>query len=153
MKEIKRIAFDMDGNIADLYGSRDWLYKLQNSLPVFENLKPMLDMEELNSLCKQLEEKGYEIMVITWLPKFATPEYKKACRIEKRKWLSKYFPMVKEIHAIQYGSYKHWATKELQNCLLFDDVEEIRTKWEKFGGVAKDEKSILETLRELLKND
>lgn len=148
--KIKRIAFDMDGNIADLYGFKGWLERLQNSKPVFAEIKPMIDMEKVNSLCKQLEEKGYEIMVITWLPMFASPEYKKACRAEKKEWLAKYFPMVKEIHAIQYGASKHLATKGLKDCLLFDDNKGIRNKWENYGGVARSETQIIETLKELL---
>ncbi|KFZ25859.1 MAG: hypothetical protein KQ78_01815 [Candidatus Izimaplasma bacterium HR2] len=148
--KIKRIAFDMDGNIADLYGFSGWLERLQNSKPVFAEIEPMIDMEEVNSLCKQLEEKGYEIMVITWLPMFASEEYKTACRAEKKAWLAKYFPMVKEIHSIQYGSPKHHATKGLKDCLLFDDNEGIRNKWENYGGVAIDEKSIIRTLEKLL---
>lgn len=150
MSKIKRIAFDMDGTIADLYGSKDWLDKLINKRPVFADLEPMVDMEEVNSLCQQLETQGYEIMIITWLPKKATKDYKTSCRAEKREWLAKYFPMVKEIHAVQYGASKSSVTKGLEDCLLFDDIEEIRTKWVKFGGVAKDNTQILDTLRELL---
>jgi len=149
-KEIKRIAFDMDGNVANLYGFNGWLERLRSAESIFNELEPMVDMVELNSLCEQLEAKGYEIMVITWLPMFASDEYKAQCRADKKTWLSKYFPMVKEIHCVQYGAPKQHVTKNLQDCLLFDDNEEIRQKWENYGGVAKDEKHILETLRELL---
>ena len=89
-------------------------------------------------------------MIITWLPKQAPKEYKDQCRAEKKAWLQEYLPDVQEIHAVQYGADKHRVTKDLEDCLLFDDIEEIRTKWEKFGGVAKDQTQIMETLKELL---
>jgi len=150
MKKIKRIAFDMDGTIANLYGFDGWLDRFLTKGHIFHELQPLVDMVELNSLCEQLKAKGYEIMIITWLPMHAGQDYKDLSRDDKKTWLSKYFPMVEEIHAVQYGADKHRVTKGLENCLLFDDIDKIRDKWEKFGGVAKDETQILETLRELL---
>lgn len=150
MKQIKRIAFDMDGTIADLYGTDGWLDCLINQRPIFNRLTPMLNMLELNQILRKLKTKGYEIMVITWLPKEATKEYKAQCRNEKKEWLQEFLPEVEEIHAVQYGASKHKVTKGLEDCLLFDDIEEIRNKWEKFGGVAKDNTQIMDTLQELL---
>ena len=71
-----------------------------------------------------------------------------SCR--KREWLQEFLPEVKIVHAVQYGADKHRVTKNLDDCLLFDDIEEIRTKWENFGGVAKDQTQIMETLQGLL---
>ena len=150
MKNIKKIAFDMDGTLADLYGRSDWLERIHGERPVFSDLKPMVNMEEVNSLCEQLEEKGYEIMIITWTPMYATKEYKNACRVEKREWLGKYFPMVKNIHMVQYGAYKYRVAKGLKDCLLFDDNKDVRKSWKNFGGVAREETEIIETLEELL---
>lgn len=150
MKGIKRIAFDMDGTIADLYGTDGWLDCLINQKPIFNKLKPMLNMLELNSILRKLKNKGYEVMVITWLPKKATKEYKDQCRAEKHEWLQEFLPEVQEIHAVRYGAPKHRVTKDLEDCLLFDDIEEIRIKWENFGGVAKDNTQIMETLKGLL---
>ncbi len=150
MKKIKRIAFDMDGTIADLYGSNNWLKKLRGEESVFTDLEPMLNMLELNSVLRQLKSKGYEIMVITWLPMYATKEYKALCRADKKQWLQEFLPEVEEHHIVRYGAPKTRVTKGLEDCLLFDDVEEIRNKWVKFGGVAKDNTQIMDTLRELL---
>jgi len=150
MKEIKRIAFDMDGTIADLYGTNGWLDSLIKHKPIFDRLQPMLNMLELNSILKKLMAKGYEVMIITWLPKKATKAYKLQCRKEKKEWLQEFLPEVKIIHAVQYGTDKHRVTKNLDDCLLFDDIQEIRNKWEKFGGVAKDQTQIMETLEGLL---
>lgn len=148
----KTIAFDMDGTLANLYGVPGWLDALINKKPIFNKLNPMLDMKLLNTLLNKLQNQGYRVMVITWLPKKADKAYKAQCRAEKREWLSKYLPTITEIHAIQYGAPKHRATKDLEGAILFDDVEEIRNKWEKFGGVAKDETQIMETLLGLLGN-
>lgn len=150
MRKIKKIVFDMDGTIADLYGRSDWLERIQGSRPVFADLQPMVNMEEVNSLCEQLEEKGYEIIIITWTPMYASKNYKNACRLEKKEWLKKYFPMVKNIHMVQYGTYKHHVIKGIPNALLFDDNMKIRKLWKNFGGVAKNETKIIETLKELL---
>lgn len=73
---VKKIWFDMDGTIADLYADPDWLPKLRAYDPTpYANAKPLLDMELLATLLNALQNKGYEICIVSWLSKKPTPTY------------------------------------------------------------------------------
>ena len=86
----KKIYFDMDGTIADLYGVDGWLADLvaENVRPYAE-AKPLVNMQRLARRLNLLRKAGYEIGIITWLCKDGTEEYGKAVAEVKMAWLKK----------------------------------------------------------------
>lgn len=49
---MKKIYFDMDGTVADLYGEKNWLDNLRKEVcGSFINLRPLVDMTELAMVC------------------------------------------------------------------------------------------------------
>lgn len=132
---MKKIYFDMDGTIADLYGVENWLPMLraEDATP-YRIAKPLINITELNVLCGLLRRQGYEIGVISWLSKESSKEYKKVVRAAKREWLKKYFPACgNEIHLVQYGTPKHSIVKA-KGAILFDDEYKNGISWERNGG-------------------
>ena len=86
MKET--IWFDMDGTIANLYGVENWLEKLINNNPSpYLEAKPLLNMNTLAKMLHKVQNKGYQIGIISWLSKNSTPEYDKQVTTAKHKWL------------------------------------------------------------------
>lgn len=132
---MKKIYFDMDGTIADLYGVENWLPMLraEDTTP-YRIAKPLVNITRFNVLCGLLRRQGYEIGVISWLSKESSKEYKKAVRAAKREWLKKYFPACgNEIHLVQYGTPKHSIVKA-KGAILFDDEYKNGVSWERNGG-------------------
>ena len=132
---MKKIYFDMDGTIADLYGVENWLPMLraEDATP-YRIAKPLVNITRFNVLCGLLRRQGYEIGVISWLSKESSKEYKKAVRAAKREWLKKYFPACgNEIHLVQYGTPKHSIVKA-KGAILFDDEYKNGVSWERTGG-------------------
>ena len=146
---IKKICFDMDGTIADLYGVKGWLDDLQNeNARPYEIAKPLVDMDRLGELLTQLRNFGVEIVVITWLAMGSTKEYDKKVRQAKLEWLEKYnFPYT-ELHMVKYGTTKANTIRktmgENEQAILFDDNEKVRKGWH-LGG-AYDVDNIIETI-------
>lgn len=159
LKEVttmKKIYFDMDGTVADLYGSDNWLDNLQNERNgVFNNLFPLVDMNELAMVCHQLMDNGYSFGIITWLPMGASYEYEHVCEQEKREWANEFMPWVSEFYAQSYGVPKQYAPiKRAQNMVLIDDNTEVRAMWntEKQRTSIDATKNIIEELKKLLDN-
>lgn len=127
----KKIFFDMDGTIADLYGTENWLDKLLNEEKgLFENLPVMHNKQELEKTFNKLAKKGYELEIITWTPKNATNKYINTVTREKINWVQKNFPMIKNIHCLAYGTPKQKAPiTKAKEMILVDDNEEILEKW------------------------
>lgn len=153
---MKKIYFDMDGTVADLYNSENWLNKLRNEEPgAFRFLKPMVNMDALASVCYQLMQQGYSFGIITWLPMDASYEYEKVCEEEKKDWAEEYMPWVSEFYAQSYGVPKQYApSKRAMEMILVDDNSEVRAMW----NTEKQRKSIdatgniIEELKKLLDN-
>lgn len=104
---MKKIYFDMDGTVADLYGEKNWLDNLRKEVcGSFINLRPLVDMNELAMVCHQLMNLGYSFGVITWLPMGASYEFERVCEEEKRAWVEEFMPWVSEFYA---QSYTHRA--------------------------------------------
>ncbi len=129
--KVKKIYFDMDGTVADLYGTDGWLEKIRSEESgLFENLEPMYDMLKIECLCLDMIEQGTSINVITWTPMFASSEYIAQVAEEKRKWLAQYMPYVSEIHILEYGTPKQFApTKKAKEMILIDDNKEVCEMW------------------------
>lgn len=128
---MKKLYFDMDGTVADLYGSADWLYKLRNEVPgAFRNLEPLHDMVELERICKELIADGWELGIITWLPIDASKKYEAICTAEKIEWANKYMPYITDIIAQPYGTPKHTAPqKRAKMMVIVDDNDDILQTW------------------------
>jgi 5'(3')-deoxyribonucleotidase len=128
----KKIIFDMDGTIADLYGEEKWLCRLLNEeVGLFENLKPMHDKTKLTEILNKLSALGFELEIRTWTPKNVSPEYVKKVEQEKREWTRKNFPMIENIYCLPYGTPKQRLNlKKAKLEILVDDNEKILKMWE-----------------------
>lgn len=139
------IWFDMDGTIANLYGVDGWLDSIikEHTKP-YREAKPLIDMRRLAKNLKALQNKGYEIGIISWLAKNGTEEYNTRVTKAKIEWLKVHLGSVEfnEIHIVKYGTPKY----TLGNGILFDDEEPNRNAW---GDGAYDVHNILEVLENL----
>lgn len=141
----KKIWFDMDGTIADLYGVEGWLDMLINEDPTpYAQAKPLVNMRELAKVLNKLIEKGWEIGVISWLAKNGTNEYNEKVASVKIAWLRKHLKSVKfaKIDIVEYGTPK----QDNRNGILFDDEKPNRENW---LGVAYNVENIIEILKGL----
>ena len=145
----KYLCFDMDGTIADFYSVPRWLSKLQreDETPYLQ-AKPLLDMQALRKELVRLQKKGWEVRIISWLSKDASPEFSDKIRKAKKAWLTRYkFPSSVN-HFVKYGRTKADCLRGKSDyAILFDDNEKIRKGW-KLGKTIKPEK-IMEELKKL----
>lgn len=153
---MKKIYFDMDGTVADLYGEKNWLDNLRNEREgSFINLRPLVDMNELAMVCHQLMNLGYTFGVITWLPMGASYEFERVCEEEKRAWVEEFMPWVSEFYAQSYGVPKQYApSKRAAEMVLIDDNAEVRAMWntEVQRSSIDATQDIIKELRKLLDN-
>ena len=151
MKMKITINFDMDGTIADLYGMKNWLECLNNEdTTPYEIAKPLLRFATLARVLNNLQKRGYNIAIISWLSKNGSAEYNEAVTEAKLEWLAKHLPSVNwdEITIIPYGTPKeNYCYNE--NDILFDDEMKNRANW---LGKAYDVNNIIEVLKTLGKN-
>ena len=125
----KKICFDMDGTIADLYTVEGWLKALavdHDPFP-YAQAKPMLNMSAFARLLHKAQRLGYKIVVLSWLAKDSNTEYDMAVTQAKIEWLENHLPSVEwnEIHIVPHGTPKH----EISSGILFDDEEHNRNMW------------------------
>lgn len=148
------ICFDLDGTLADLYGEPDWLSHLQNENPMpYVCAKPLWDMERLNAVLNQLIDKEWEIRVISWLAKDASPEYNDAVRAAKTWWLSYHGFPYQKAHLVAYGTTKANAIRnavEKGAAILIDDNVKIRKGWHMGETIDPTTENIIERLERLL---
>lgn len=153
---MKKIYFDMDGTVADLYGEKNWLDNLRNEREgSFINLRPLIDMNELAMVCHQLMNLGYSFGVITWLPMGASYEFERVCEEEKRAWVEEFMPWVSEFYTQSYGVPKQYApSKRAAEMILVDDNAEVRAMWntEVQRSSIDATQDIIKELRKLLDN-
>ena len=141
-----KICFDMDGTIANLYGVEGWLNDLIN-----ENTRPYeMAQVMLNTLARrlnQLQNKGHELVIISWLSKNGSAAYDEAVTAAKLAWLKKHLNSVRwnEIHIVRYGTNKAQFASSDED-ILFDDEDNNRVNW---IGQAYDVTNILEILKNL----
>ena len=142
------INFDMDGTIANLYGVENWLdYLIAEDTTPYEVAVPLLRLSALAKRINNLQRKGYEIAIISWLSKGGSDEYNEAVMEAKLAWLAKHLPSVHwdYINIVPYGTPKqNFCNNPLD--ILFDDEERNRTNW---TGRAYDVQNIMEILREI----
>lgn len=147
---MKKIWFDMDGTIADLYGVENWLPMLIDEDPTpYEIARPLVNLSRLARYLNRLQKMGFKIGVISWLSKTSTPEYDALVASAKMFWLGHHLPSVKwdEIKIVPYGTNK-WKT--CGGGFLFDDEARNREAWE--SGAAYEPNQIFEILAEFVKS-
>lgn len=141
----RKIYFDMDGTIANLYAHPDWLPLLRAYDPTpYATAQPLVNMSALARLIHKAQRLGYEVGIISWLSKCSTPEYDMAVTQAKIEWLRSHLPSVEwnEIHIVAYGTPKSTC-----GCgVLFDDELGNREEW---GEGAYEPSEILRFLRNL----
>ena len=141
----RKICFDMDGTIANLYAVENWLNMLRAYDPTpYTQAEPMLNMSAFARLLHKAQRLGYEIVIISWLSKTSTADYDIAVTQAKIEWLKNHLPSVEwnEIHIVAYGTPK----QTICGGVLFDDEERNRIEW---GEGAFEPCEILEFLRGL----
>lgn len=150
--KIKKVYFDMDGTIADLYGQDNWLERLLANEPnLYSKAQPLIDLNILKNKVEYLQEKNIEVGIITWLAKVDDNNYHKTVTKEKLEWLENTGIKFDTIHIVKYGTPKHDIPKTIENTVLFDDNADVRLKWHLNGGIALDEKHIFKNLNEIIK--
>lgn len=124
----KIINMDLDGTLADLYGVENWLdYLIKGDEYPYSAAKPLINMNVLARLLNKLQNRGYEINIISWLSKTSTPEYDEKVTKAKKDWLKKHLKSVNfdNLYIVPYGTPKH----TLSNGILFDDEQKNRDNW------------------------
>ena len=147
MKHIT-INFDMDGTIADLYGTDNWHDKLiAEDVTPYANALPLLRLATLARMLNKLQKEGYNIAVISWLSKCGSADYNTRVTEVKKEWLAKHLPSVAwdRITIVPYGTPKQNYC-ETPFDILFDDEEQNRENW---NGIAYDVNDIIEVLKAL----
>lgn len=154
----KKIYFDMDGTVYDLYSVPQWLERLRAEQPrTFLDGEFMFDPDVFSNLIEVLIMHGYTIGIISWLPMQATPEYEEICRAEKIQWINEHMPYVSEINIASYGTPKQkMIQKRSQTMILIDDNAEVCKMWEtnkmRIAYNVDESFSALEALEELVSN-
>jgi len=142
-----KIWFDMDGTIADLYGVKNWLERLNahDATPYIEAC-PLCSMNALAKLLNALHKRGHYIGIISWCSADNNRDYYHAVAKAKYDWLRAHLPSVcfDALLFVPYGTDKAQATG---GGVLFDDNDAIREGW---GADAYEPSEIFAVLRELL---
>jgi FMN phosphatase YigB (HAD superfamily) len=148
----KALVFDMDGTIADLYGVENWLEDLMDESPrPYQVADPIYNPIVLNSTLEMLKERGWKIIVTTWLSKGGSKEYNNIVRQAKLEWLEKYDFPYDEIHIVKYGTTKANCTRRHGGFqILVDDNKKVRDGW-KLGSTINANKDIIKELWKLVK--
>ena len=150
-----KIVFDMDGTIADLYAVENWEPRLraEDASPYAEAV-PMWNMEILNQLLEMLIAQGHEIIIVTWLSKNSTEEYKDAVREAKREWLAEQCFPYNRFHGVQYGATKADSIRKYMNpdeeAILIDDNAKVRNGWHLGRAIDPTDIDIIQFLESLL---
>lgn len=148
------ICFDLDGTLADLYGVDGWLESLRAENPMpYVVAKPMWDMARLAHILHDLIEQGWEIRIISWLSKDASPEYNEAVRAAKIWWLNHHGFPYQKAHLVAYGTTKANAIRnaaEKGSAILIDDNEKVRKGWHMGETIDPTTENLLERLEGLL---
>lgn len=127
----KKIWFDMDGTIANLYSVEGWLdYLLAEDATPYKAAAVMHNMALLARLLHKVQRNGYTIGIISWTSKSGSDSYNTEVAEVKRDWLAKHLPSVEwdEIKIVPYGTDKLVATG---GGILFDDEAGNRENWGK----------------------
>lgn len=147
----KALVFDMDGTIANLYGVDGWLADLRsyNARP-YEVAEPFYNMSELSDTLNTLKEKGWTIIITSWLSKESIKEYDEKVRKAKRNWLNRHNFPYDECHFVKYGTTKADCTRKKGGYqILIDDVKKIRDGWHLGSTIDAENQNILTILKNM----
>lgn len=147
---MKKIYFDMDGTIANLYAVEDWLKKLRAYDPApYAQAEPLVNMSRLARYIHKAQASGYKVGIISWLSKESTVNYDEAVTAAKLSWLARHLPSVSfdEIKIVSYGEPKQECVFCAENSILFDDEERNRKNW---TGLALDQNQIFNFFKSVL---
>ena len=139
----KVIFLDMDGTIANLYGVENWLPKLRaEDVSPYLEAQPIGDLRRIIEAMEALINVGWQFGIISWTSKEGSVEYNKAVRAAKIEWLNRMglLPYMSEIHCVKYGTPKHLVSSH-RKCVLIDDDDNVREKWDRYGGISADPKA------------
>lgn len=155
---IKSLCWDMDGTLASLYGVPNWLNLLRAYDPLpYEIAAPMWDMAHLADLLRQFQKEGIEVNIITWLSMESTPEYDRATREAKKKWLNRYNFPYDHFHGVKYGATKADSVRKRlspdEEAILIDDNAKVRQGWHLGRTIDPTSCNLLDVLEELLKGE
>ena len=145
---MKKINFDMDGTIADLYSVNEWLSKLRANDPSpYAEAKPLVHLSTLTRLIHKAQNKGIAVGILSWLSKTSTAEYDRAVTEAKLAWLNKHLPSVvfDAVTIVPYGVCKN--NFNAGTDILFDDEARNRNEWE---SEAHDVTDLLKTFASLI---
>jgi len=148
---MKAIYWDMDGTIADLYGYENWLEMLQaEDVTPYADCKPLVNMNELNSILCEFVKLGVTVGVISWGAMDCSKEYTCETRRAKVAWCEKYLTCVTEYHVVKYGTPKH-VTAKIKDSILIDDNADVRKAWKNGETIdASNSEEMMKKLRQLL---
>lgn len=155
----KKIYFDLDGTLYNLYSIKNWLEKLQDEKEnVFLEGCFLVNYSEFMECINYLVDCGYSFGVITWLPMQASPEYEEICRKEKIKWINEYLPFVTEINISSYGIPKqNCIQKRAKTMILIDDNIEVCKMWntpfQRNSINVNEEFTVLDALNSIIENE
>ena len=145
---MKSITFDMDGTIADLYGTPNWLPEIldSNAAP-YSNARPLVNMGKLARHLNKLQKNGYKLCIVSWGSKNSTENFLQDTQAAKKQWLARHLKSVHwdSVEVVPYGTPKSTVCPYYDNeAILFDDEEGNRAEW---GENAFSDKQIFEVLK------
>lgn len=129
----KKICFDLDGTLADLYGDEKWLEKLRNyNESVYATATPLVNMSRLAKAIHKAQRNNIEVYVISALSK--EPQYDFDMRViqAKKEWLKKHLPSVEfdKLLFVPYVAIKNDMVADVEHSILFDDEVRHRNAWQ-----------------------
>ena len=126
----KMLVFDMDGTIADFYGVDGWLEAIKKEDPFPYVAAAPIYGDALNHILLALKDRGWKIVIITWLAKGSSKTYDAMVREAKLTWLDKVHFPYDEIHMVKYGTTKANCTRHHGGFqILIDDNPQVRKGW------------------------
>ena len=142
---IKKIVFDMDGTIADLYNVPQWKEHLNNnSTKPYRDALPLYNMMLLCQVLRNLKNAGWHISVVTWGSIGADNDFMERITETKKKWLNKFQFPYDEFICTEYGTPKR---VKADYSILFDDNAEVRAGYN--GATVDATKNIIPELLKL----
>ena len=112
----------MDGTIADLYGQKNWLERLQKEdTTIFLKCLPLISEKELFEIFNPLE---FDIVILSMTPKNCSKSYHENVIKQKNAWLDYFFPHITKRIYKKFGYNKN--LKNSKNAILIDDSPKIR---------------------------
>ena len=146
----KSIYLDMDGTICNLYKDPNWLDRIiAEDTSLFKDAEPLINIDQLTKIVKRLQNRGYKIGIISYLPWKTSKKYQLEIKKIKEEYLKTKFSKITfdKIHIIPYGIPKDTFAND-GDC-LFDDDKKIRSNWNK--GKAYTHEDLINKLKRIYK--